>query len=48
MHSNCVFRVVDNDMESPYKIVPDIFDLLYICERFCITIHMEATMLLVV
>ena len=26
MQSKCMFRVVDDDIESPYKIVPNIYD----------------------
>ena len=29
MQSKCMLRVVDDDIESPYKIVPDIFDFWY-------------------
>ena len=29
MQSKCMFGLGDDDMESPYKIVPDIFDFLY-------------------
>ena len=29
MQNKCMFRGVNNDTESPYKIVPDIFDLFY-------------------
>ena len=30
MQSKCMLRVVDHDIEGPYKIVPDIFDVFFI------------------
>ena len=34
-----MLRVVDDNIESLYKIVPDIFDyFLESCDRFCITL----------
>ena len=29
MQSKCMLRLVDEDIASPYKIVPDVFDFLY-------------------
>ena len=29
MQSKRMFRLVDDDIESPYEIVPDIFDFFY-------------------
>ena len=36
MQSKYMLRVVDDDIESPYQIVPEIFD--FCCERFYITL----------
>ena len=33
-----MLRVDDDDIESPYNIVPDIF-FKSSCERFCITLY---------
>ena len=34
MQSKCMHRVVDDDIESQYTTVPDIFDfLLFCCEK---------------
>ena len=33
-----MLRVVDDDIERPYKNVPDIFDFVYSCGRFCMTL----------
>ena len=43
-HSRPIIRChmqlsIDNDIESPYEIVPDVSDFfLYSCERFCTTL----------
>ena len=39
MQSKCILRVVDDDIESPYKIVRDIFDFFkQSCEHCFITL----------
>ena len=51
MQSKNMLRAVDDDIDSSYKIIPDIFDfLLERCECFCVTLlvslhHMEAAMM---
>ena len=40
MKNKCMLRVVDYDIASPYKIIPDIFDFVIKLEAFdfCITL----------
>ena len=50
MQSKCLLRVVDDDIESTYKNIPDIFDFLYKVVSVFASLskhHREAAMVLV-